>query len=478
MINWRDCYKRNRFFFILLAVGIPLVFWYLSQATSNVPVMDYWKYLNRFVDKMYTSGLTLADLWESDGIHRGPMSFLYFLINVHFFHYNTQIGVYFGCFARIVLTILLYKIFKNYCLKRKIWTESHFLTSILVIALAFNLNQYEIITLEFSFSFAVRTLVFVLTFKFTEDVLLIGDKRKNVIEISLWYIGVICLFAAGYFPAVVGVIIFCLIFHIMVNFKNERWRYRREYVILFIGLAIGTLLYMIDLGDANLALTQKSFFSSIFSKEIIKGVLIMLGASISKLEDMRALMIVGLVLALIYLFSIVWYLKKKMYRYSYMPMLMIGYMTLSIFIIYWGRSDSFGLESLAASRYTCETVVGLLGLSMILIDGIFFREKSERNEVKVFLSKLIFTGAVIFVLLNVFFSDIQEYRISQYRKEYQDNLISDMMLIDELRDDELGAFQADPSTVRTGVKIMKHYKLGVFYYTDNLDYEYYWKKIN
>ena len=91
MNKFLKIYKENRIFIWALILGLFFQLVYLSTASTNVPLMDYWQYINMFVEKMNNGGLTFADIWQNYGIHRSPLQFLYFIMNVRIFHLNVRV---------------------------------------------------------------------------------------------------------------------------------------------------------------------------------------------------------------------------------------------------------------------------------------------------------------------------------------------------------------------------------------------------
>ena len=60
IVNW---YKENIIFVSVLGLLFLFQLIYVSNATINVPVMDYWRYINNYVDKCFMGGVTFNELY-------------------------------------------------------------------------------------------------------------------------------------------------------------------------------------------------------------------------------------------------------------------------------------------------------------------------------------------------------------------------------------------------------------------------------
>ena len=463
-MNWikRIC-RENGSIIISLGLALFIMFVYLSKATANVPIMDYWRYINSFVDKMFTDTITFNDLWLNQGVYRYPVIYGLFLLNVKLFHYNTQIEIFGGCVVMAITSIILYKLLKEYFCDYKKYIK-YFGYCMLLMAV-FNLNQWEILTLEFSLGFALRILSFILVFKYTDYFLCnMTTTYSRAIILAMIYIFVICLFGAAYFPAMIGAVFFTIVFRLFVFLKEEKLGYVKQYIILCAGLIIGTCIYMNGIVSSDITISENGLFSAVFNFNILRALVIMLGSSLVGVYGVKISFFVGCVFLGIYIFAIVWYLYNKMYKKTYMPMLLIAYAIMVTCLIYLGRSSVFNLEYLTSSRYVCETTIGIIGVSWILLDCF-----SNNNSNLRFLRKSICCCMLIFIIISIGCSCLKEYNTAIYRKAYADNLIKNMTKIEELDSSEIALYQANyDELVINGVKIMKKYNLGVFHDANSL----------
>ena len=155
--------KRHKIGICIMAVVFFVDLIYLSNTTSNVPIMDYWRYGDEFLYEIFNGGIRFDTFWESINGQRGFLTYLLFFINVKFFHWNTRVAIFFGSFVTFLTGLLLLYIMdsnaKGQGRKAKI-LEGAIVTG--VSMLLFNYIQWEIKVIEFAAPFAVITFFVVL----------------------------------------------------------------------------------------------------------------------------------------------------------------------------------------------------------------------------------------------------------------------------------------------------------------------------
>lgn len=454
--------KENINFTVVLIIAILLMLIYVSTASSNVPVMDYWRYIDALVDKMYTQGLSFMDLYSNNGIHHTPVQLFLFACNVKFLNLNTQAGIYLGVFGLALLCCLVYGEYKKLINKgrKTTWGMLSILAIMLVI---YNLNQYEILTLQFAFMYSIRACVYFISFILTNRFLLdFQHKKDSVFALAALYAVVICFFSGGYFVAYAVSISLVIIWNYIRNAeKRQSFPY---YVVLGVGMLMGTLLYMHGMDMAGTGATTVNVSAGV---QFIKGVLLMLGTSlVGTTVSLKAIYLTGILQCVFHVITIFLYIKKGIYKRTYLPALLYLY-TLFIMVIVWvSRAGTYDINYLTSSRYTCET--GWLLIADIFIVGVVLSNVAMKKKVKK-ITKCVSLVIIAVIVINVTVSDVKEIKIAPYRKIYANELIQKMYIINELADEDLIQFQS-PSVdyVRTGVDIMKKYHLGVFKYEGDI----------
>ncbi len=458
---------------ILGVLGIIVVqrIHYVLSATANVPVMDYWRYIYQFGDKIFNEGVTLKDLWvpQAGATHRpmGVPIFL-FLINVKYFGLNTQIEIVGGVIALAVNTLFLLWVF----LKKMKW--EHGLEKcgfILLMLFVFNINQWEIMILEFSMGFAIRALLIMISLYLFDHLQKETVKIYQPILVAAWMFVVACL-SGSYGPAVIGALCFVTLSQVFIN-KTYKLKNLLRNVIMILGFGIGTLLFMTGIGGGASSGAGKSLADMIADGRIFKAVFYMLGSSLLHnesayvKENFEVLTWIGIGLFVLYLLAIFLFFKRRLYEKTYMPIMLMAYAACSILAIAYGRIPMYGVKGVVASRYVCETTLGLIGLVWILWYEICyqFRKRKQKEKLKTILNYakvFVCVCAVVGILRILDISAETERRIAPYRKIYQEGIIEKMTSGRELTDTELASFQSERKYIEEAIEIMKKYGLGVF----------------
>ena len=58
---------------MLVAFGMII---YVSMVSSDVQIMDYWRFINDLVGKSFGGGVTFLDIYSNNGVHRFAYKFL------------------------------------------------------------------------------------------------------------------------------------------------------------------------------------------------------------------------------------------------------------------------------------------------------------------------------------------------------------------------------------------------------------------
>ena len=442
---------------ILVVAGILImsVFMtkYVTTASSNVPIMDYWGYLNALVEKSFSNSLSYDDLCGNNGIHRSPMQLFFFLCNVHLFHWNTQISMYLGIVVQGFSAILLYQQINN---KNKDSKEIVFFALIIILVL-YSLGNYELLAQEFAFSFSIRVFFFILL------CIIFSNLLRNEFNYASFFIFFILLLltvtgmAGAYGFGLIFSFILVVLFHFFMKFfKGEKLNIK-QIICYSICLIFPIVLYSngIDAGSTTVAQFDLYLF--------LKGLTIVAGTSLlGTYASTKMILIFGLVTLLIHSIALILYFMDKQYTKTYVPLLFFLYACAFYGMIFLGRSST-DLYYLGSPRYIGDALFAFYGDIMVFANYIYNLQNKSKGtffDGKKFLVLL----CCLIIVAGMIETDSNELSIAKYRKEYCDNLITMMENIDQYSDEELAPFQANsPDLVRNGIKIMQKYELGVFY---------------
>lgn len=467
-------YNNNRIVIWSTIAMVSLTIIWLMNAVIDTPIMDEWKFLSSDVNKMFEGTMSFSDFWGT-GIHRAFLASILTYINVKYLSYNTLLFTYTGVIFMFISAFVIYKVYKRSVTDspNNIKKQILFLPVILTL---FCFNQWEILTMQTSLTFMLRICVYLLIFSILDKWLINNTKSKYLFEFILFVCVSIVGVSQAYWPAMCGVIIISILFSSFINRKSAaRKDYKRLLIIilgiiLFIGLYIVISMRGFVQNSEFDSIEKKSLFSLIFSPTLVKGVLLMLGATLRPNYDkyifnnnINDYILIGLVVLILLLAALFIYFKGKMYKKTLFPLMMISYGLISILFIFCGRVQRFGVDYLISSRYTCETILIIAGVVMIFaikLNNIVFKNK--------YLKTTLCYVLILIPTVCVIYSNRSELRVAKFRREYRVNILNTMLNIEDASDEELSTFQvASPDVARNAVSNMKKYKLGVFKYTAN-----------
>lgn len=467
----KDYYDNNKIQILgTLAIFTVSIIW-LSNSIAEVPIMDFWRYIDELTEKVFRGEFSFNDMWNTMGGHREGFAYLMVAFNIRYLKLNLNLWTYVGSVITLVTCILIYIYYDKSIITRDIKSERIKKILFLFIPfILFSFNQWEIYTLPFAFSFTLRRLLYLIMFLLTEKIILDYDSvKKYNFEIALFLMFLILFISGGYLPALIGSIFFVFLLDSILNYKNNKCIPKRYIVITSI-MIIGLIIYTIGLEGIN---ENGQKLQNMFSMDLFRGIFIMLGSSIVDTLfidrfGINIALFIGIIVSFIYLLSISLFFYKKMWKNTYLPIFLIAYSGINILVIYFARSGIYGTGYLIASRYSCETIYGIMGIVYILIYTFLKRNPDLKKNSFIHVSRTIGLSLIFFILLS---SYAAEYVFAPNRKEYKNNLIDMMSNIEDYTDEELVGFQAnDPDMVRNGIKLMKKYNLGVFKYSENTDY--------
>ncbi|WP_455558167.1 hypothetical protein [Agathobaculum hominis] len=449
--------KKNRRILLIVGAFLSIQLIYLSNATANTPLMDYWYYINDLLPSLFREGVSFAQLWNNAGIHRSPLQLMFFLVNAKYFHLNIQLEVYAGAFVIAVTAIILFFYAKAYVLQGG--NKQLFWLCATIIFTLYNANQYELLTEQFALSYSIRMLLFVLGMMAVDRYVCQYNKRKGSnIEIGCLCFVTVELVGGGYFPAYLIAIWSALLVGYFIMSKQNGKEYIKSSLVIVVSgiLAIIVYLYGVEFSketaNYEVSITKKLY-------ELIIGILRMWGTCLVGTQTIPAYTtMVGGIFCIISVITIYFYCKLKKYKQSVLPICFYLYSLSVMGLVAVGRSSMYGEEYAFMSRYTCETNLSIIAMILMIAAVIMNNNRCNR------ILKRTLCGCLLGIVLCGVFSTVKEYKIAPYRREYGMQLIDKMQRVDELSDSDFDQFQAKGESVRNGIDIMQEYHLGVFRY--------------
>lgn len=470
-------FKRHWLFITILLLFFTAYIFYLRRTTADIPYMDTIRHIELYVRDFFNGTLSLGDLWRAQMEHRLFGQIIFFLINVNFFHLNTLVEVY-GCAVFILIScVVAYLTYYKFFSREFDQNQNYKYYFPLIIVLLFSWNQWELITLSISSSIFFRIILLLITFAMADNIVSSNYQKKSVFYLlfSLVLTFLILGFAGGSYPAVIISLFLILLLGIILkknNRKNSKiWMIFGVLTFLFFILVF---LYMYNIGEGNVATytsTSERLMGiiNIFTKDFVNavkfGLLYFAGSFVSitifaERTPLIISMLIGAIVVLFYALGIFLFIKIKLYKKTIYPILLILYNFLMMAMIMLARL-SFGYQYAMSSRYTTDSVLGLIGLLWIFIYYIESKRKITKKKSEQIIVALSYT-IMITILLSQATIYLEEWRMGPYRKHNFQYLQQIALNIDNYSDDQLAPFQANAKQVRIAVAIMKEYQLSVF----------------
>lgn len=453
----KNIIRKNAIVVVVLLIFLALGEVYVFQSARNVVFMDFWRNINTLITPTMTGKLKWNDLWGAYIGQRNPLQLSVLAFNIKYMELNCIWEVYAGMVVIALTGMVLYGEWRRSTTDSDDSSKSVVIRQImffpLILAL-FSLNQWEILSLQFSFAFMLRILGYVSGF-----VLLNNALQKNTT--SFWcflgigtYIGVLIdLLSQLYWAALVITLFITWIVHLVrTDIKNNLGKMMAFWIPVVFSIGI----YLKGLKMVGTGTGLDTFWQLLKSGDFFKAITYMLVGSLfpqSKIMEMKSsvIIIVGVILVGGIILAITLYFYNGLANKTYVPMMLCAYGLLSIPIITYGRAGAFDLMYLTSSRYTVETNLIWVGCLFVFANVIC----CKRTQ--------LCWMPIIMLTMVITYSDVIEFRLAPYRGYYKEQLVKIEENISEYEDDKLSAFQAgSPELVRQGVALMEKYSLNVF----------------
>lgn len=447
--------KENLIFFITVFIFVALGFRYVNLSARNIVFMDFWRNVCKLIEPIIEGEWPWDEFWLSQGGQRNFLQMFLIAFNIKYTNLNCIWESYAGIVVIALTSVVVWfnwahQFNLSHPDKRITWTNR--LMAIPVLLCLFNFNQWEILSLQFSFAFMLRIFCYVLVMTLTNN--LLQKKKENIylyLLLGLFIALVIDLMSQLYWPALV----ITLFITWLVDGLNKGKTNIKAVVAYWLPIIASVFLYLHNLGNSGTSGIE-AFINLVKTGEFFLAILYMLAGlvmpqSLLLIMESSQIYIIGIFFVVIIISAIIIYFKNKLYTSTYFPMMLCAYGLVSIPIIIYGRVGRFDLMYVTASRYTCETALILLGL--VLTYNLYIIKSG-----RIFGLLLVMVISAFICLCN-----FTEFCAAPYRGAYKDNLFDIMQNIELYEDEDLSGFQANnPQLVRTGVELMKKYKLNVF----------------
>lgn len=388
-----------------------------------------------------------------DILTRIPLSYLFRLINCRFFHFNTQFDMVIGLvgifFASNIIFLFLYKY------------DFSVIFSCVIMIVCYSLSKWEMITNGTGNVHFWAIAAILVTFYFVDKYFMLNKEMIYQRHRYLLYILPSCItlvVAGDYCVPFLGTLFILYSFLFIKGFHKYGF-----YLILFVVLPFG--LYVLSRsfavyeisGTSQLSLIEilkiKPFFIVIFLIKSLASTLVSENL-FHQINVRYSEIVTGAAMLMIYITGVYSYVHYKLYKKSILPILLILYSFISYLLIFQARwifnNTNYGMSS----RYQLQYQLGVIGV--VLVIGLYHKYINRKSVLTIVI-------VLVIVLSNVAAS-LNEWRISPWRKDYSQKLISMAYNIEMVTDEDLEReFQyGNADKIREAFQILKDNRLNIF----------------
>ena len=463
--------KRMPILYVVLAIAfLAMAYVHIKAvmvAKTMIPIMDYWKWIAVYGQKVLDGTVTFADWFRSDaGLHIHPLSLMLTFFVLKIFHFDVVPLVIIGMIVRVFTAGVMMALFVLHFRKEE--KNNPIALGLCAAVIGFsvlNLNQWEATTQPFSMAFIFRIALFYLSFYLTEKFVSRIEERDakgNVLWAAFLglYCGLLTVFASSaYFVGHLVAIGLAILWCAWCRRESFRKFVLPSLVWGFLSLAGAIVYYVIVSGRGGEVQTGRGLVELLLL--LAEGVCCFWGSvfvhqNVANSFGTATSVIVGVLFLQYVIIITVCYMRKNADGKNVFPLIFVFYALITSLAISYGRVNMFGASSMTASRYVVESTVGLLGVAWMSYD-VLLKEK----KYTVFRAGGYIFASLALLLLTC--AALQENNMAIHRKAYNENLREKMLVIETLSDEELAPFQANsPDDVRYCVEFFKENGLSIF----------------
>lgn len=453
---------------ILFAAAAVTFFYYMNTFHStDVVYLASFMYDIPFLDKYFRGSLELPNLLHRFGEH-GMLGYnLLLLINAKYFQFTT----YFDFIVNYINIIIECAILIYYAEKNIKYKNFYYYFGIFIIIIdMLNIMQGTSISMETQVRLGPTFFLFG-TIYFDKIII-----RNNFSKFDLYALIILNIISINIFGTlyIFAMIPLTLIIIISLYFKgNNR---RKVGLKLFLIYTLLPFIYLVQYGFLNASEKHETmsgaiaglFFWIEHPKDILLSVLIYYGSSIlgwaplanKVLISINTYLFIGLLVVTIQIYAVSLFFKNKIYKESYLPIILQSYSFFVLIMIMIGRWKSGDPQWMWPGSYwyqfhTKFSVVGAVLVFMIVAS-------SGQRSLKY--NKLIISGALVTLSFGLVIGSISAYIRAPHERVWRENIekylnydIEDIPLINGLT-----PFIVSKEMTESGLKTLRDNKLLVF----------------
>ncbi len=447
---------------ICLCAITYLFFGYTHVAAIRTPIMDFFRWIAIFGEESHSGALNYFALAADSNEQMQPLALAINFFVLEITNYDFWVLVLSGAIVRCIYIASMIFFFVR-TLKYGFMNNGLFFAAC-VVCMSFvvvNPNQWELMIEPFSLLTSVRLLLhfvlFILVSFFIKKFFEYSFRGELLLTLALSLLsaGISLMISSAYFVALLGSISIVLLITIILRRKEVRITHAIPGTIWFITV-LGCLYSYISLSKGN---AVQSVGPGLKISSIFEGLLVYLGTSVVPQniseKTLTPFYICGLLILEIYIYIFYKFIKGKLILKHPMPILMILYAMINGIVIGIGRINGYGVGVMSSSRYTVESLVGIVGIiwgcAVIYLDG-----RTAKNR------KIMIWLTILLIIVSSVECYTVENKMAPYRGLYGDQIKETMFKIDACSDEELAICQSEPQYVRKTAQFLRENNLSVF----------------
>lgn len=497
---------RKKLWFLPVLLGFLFCLRYVCLATLNVATSDYIRLIIAYLPDVDNP----AKFFVPDILTRAPLTYIFRLVNVKWFGYNTQFDV-FLCVASLALGGLA---FAWWAWRRDL--PAHWYLAVLLVW--FGLNKWEMLDNGTGWVCILSLSGFLFSYALLDMTgrapageagrTLSGETRKTsgapgrrLRRLAAWFPLILtCTVTGVYCAAYIAVyVLICLILiaeelrkgmsgdsRELLPASRARIRtWRNGSVIAVISLGLFVLCNHFAVWEYSDA--YEGSVTSLFVRDPLFFVRFLVKAFASDVVDRerleafvsrhavhggRAVMALGVLVIFLYLWALWMNLSHALWRQSVLPLALILYSGLSHLLILVSRTrfldDHYGMSSRYAIQYEMGIIGILLTFAFLLAGrrterGKSRKRKPEPRPARMTLLRLFCAAACLLILAGSLYTTVQEYQFGHYRKEFLEKSREVALNYRSAPDAEIKEYlQKDAAHSRQAMEILEENHLNVF----------------
>lgn len=435
-------FASSKYKFIVFLLVLPAILGaiYVKIFGVNVVFWDQWE-LVPLIEKLYSGNLTFDQLFAQHNEHRLFFPRIIMLILAHITRYNTITEMYLSWIITLLTLVLIFVMYKqNFGI-----SESSLLKFIPISWLIFNFRQFE------NMLWGWQNQIYLCVFGFVFSIYLLEKSEKIDCKFLLAIFGGIL----SSFSFVNGLLVWPTGFLFIILSKTKNKNYLGTAWAL-VGIAVlCTYLYkwVKPSHHPSILYIIEQPINSI--EYLIVNIGSPLGFEHSTAFGMGIFILFEIIMVSILL------LKNGLLKENAKWLSFIFFSLASSLTITVGRAG-FGVEQALSSRYVTFTLLGIVGLYLVVV-GLYNKFETKNQKYAVLYGMVL---SVIFVGIIIGYSRgvIAGEEISESRKNMACYLIGYNWTSDEF----LKNLYPHPDIVKKRAKILERHKLNVFSFKDEV----------